>query len=340
MPEKQPGLFHFMNRLLTTIGMLFSFTLLDVSSLPAQTNSAPLAPARLPGHGLKQHDFFYAGEGKQEQMFIVRGGKLAQSYLYNGRGEISDATLMGNGDIFFAHQFGVTEITADRRVVWNFDAPTNTEIHTAQPIGTNHVWFIENGDPAKLVVMEKSSGAVEREFVLPVGNPRGTHGQFRHARLTDAGTLLVAHMDLGRVCEYDTTGKELWGIKVPGIWSVAPLKNGNILTAGHQGVAEINRKGDVVWKWVPSDTPAYRMANVQQATRLPNGNTLINNWYSEWSRQPDPTNAPVQAIEITPRKKVVWALRSWSDPNIGPSTTIQLLDKKSVPENVRFGEFK
>ena len=201
------------------------------------------------------------------------------------------------------------------------------------------MWFIENGNPAKLVVMEKATGKVEREFVLPVGNPKSIHGQFRHARLTDAGTLLVAHMDLGRVCEYDTTGKELWSIKVPGIWSVAPLKNGNILTAGGRGVSELNRKGETVWKWTPQDTPAYRMANVQQATRLPNGNTLINNWFNEWSGKLDSNNAPVQAIEITPRKKVVWALRSWSNPDLGPSTTIQLLDKKSVPENVRFGDF-
>jgi hypothetical protein len=329
-----------MKRFIFTSGLLFAVALSGVPGVRAQTNTAPPAPARLPGRGLKQHDFFYAGEGKLEQMFIVRGGKVAESYLYNGRGEISDATLMANGDILFAHQFGVTEISADRRVVWNYDAPTNTEIHTAQPIGINRVWFIENGDPAKLVVMEKATGTVEREFVLPVGNPKGTHGQFRHARLTDAGTLLVAHMDLGRVCEYDATGKELWSIKVPGIWSVAPLKNGNILTAGRQGVAELNRKGDVVWKWVPADTPAYRMSSVQQATRLPNGNTLINNWFNEWSGKVDPTNAPVQAIEITHRKKVVWALRSWSDPDLGPSTTIQVLDKKSVPENVRFGEFK
>ena len=115
-----------MNRFLITTGLLFAVTLLDAPIVRAQTNTTPLAPARLPGHGLKQHDFFYAGEGKQERLFIVRGGKLAQSYLYNGRGEISDATLMSDGDILFAHQFGVTEISADRQVVWNYDAPTNT----------------------------------------------------------------------------------------------------------------------------------------------------------------------------------------------------------------------
>ena len=31
-------------------------------------------PATLPGKGLAQHDFFYAGEQKQHQMFIIRKG--------------------------------------------------------------------------------------------------------------------------------------------------------------------------------------------------------------------------------------------------------------------------
>lgn len=41
----------------------------------AQTN----APAVLPGKGLAQHDFFYAGEAKAERMSIVRGGQVVWS---------------------------------------------------------------------------------------------------------------------------------------------------------------------------------------------------------------------------------------------------------------------
>ena len=171
----------------------------------AQTTNAN-APAVLPGNGLAQHDFFYAGEAKIERMLIVRHGDIVWDYTHLGRGEISDAVLEPNGNILFAHQFGVTEISADKKVLWNFDAPTNTEIHTAMPFGTNRVWFIQNGAPAKFVVMNKTSGAVEREFVLPVKNPRSIHGHFRHARMTDAGTLLVAHMDLGKAAEYDLDG--------------------------------------------------------------------------------------------------------------------------------------
>jgi hypothetical protein len=234
-----------------------------------------------------------------------------------------------NGNVLFAHQFGVTEIDANKKVLWNYDAPAGTEIHTAQPFGSNSVCFVQNGDPAKFIVMNKESMKVEREFVLPVKNPKGVHGQFRHARLTVAGTVLVAHMDLGKAVEYDLDGKELWSKEVPGVWSATPLPSGNVLVVSNRGfVRELNRKGETVWEWTPSDAPEYQIRNLQLATLLPNGNRLINNWFNQWSGKLDSTNQPVQAIEVTADKKIVWALRSWEPPaDLGPATTIQILDR-------------
>ena len=173
---------------------------------PAPT--PPTAPAVLPGRGLAQHDFFYAGEAKDRHMVIVRRGKIVWTFDDPaGRGEISDATLLSNGSVLLAHQYAVELIAPDKTVLWHFDAPPGFEIHTALPIGTNHVLFIQNGDPPTVHVVNLRTGATETQFTLPVGNPRSTHGQFRHARLTDDGTLMVAHMDMGRVSEYDATGK-------------------------------------------------------------------------------------------------------------------------------------
>jgi len=298
------------------------------------------APATLPGKGLALHDFFYAGESKTERMFIVRGGKITWSYTHPAKGEISDAVLLSNGNVLFAHQDGVTEINANKQVVWNHNAPPNTEIHTAQPIGLDRVLFVQNGDPAKLFVINKITSKTECEFILPVKNPKNIHGHFRHARLTEGGTILIAHMDLRKVCEYDATGKELWSIDTPsGIWSATPLKNGNFLLTGGGSVREVNRAKDTVWQWTPADTPEYKMTSLQIATRLPNGNTVINNWFNEWSGKIDPANPPLQAIEVTPEKKVVWALRSWNTPvDLGSATTIQLLDDPSIPENTHLGD--
>lgn len=302
----------------------------------AQTNSAPAAPADLPGKGLAQHDFFYAGEGDQENMYLVRDGKLVWSYEdTNTLGEISDATRLSNGNILFAHQHGVTEITPDKKVVWNYNPPEHFEVHTAQPIGNDRVLFIQNGNPATLNVVNIRTGETNLSLLLPVKNPAGVHGQFRRARLTPEGTVLVAHLDFGKISEYDTNGRELWSYSIPNPWMAVELTNGNILvTREHNFVREINRNGDTIWEFKPSDLPEIKIASMQTACRLANGNTLINNWRTKGD------GTGVQAFEITPDKKLVWALRSWSDPDLGPATTIQLLDEPGAPEDESFGPFK
>jgi len=323
-----------------TLTLIAAFALsLAVSHGQEAVTNKPAAA--LPGKGLAQHDFFYAGEAKTRDMYIVRGGKVVWSYNDTaGRGEISDAQLLSNGNVLFAHQFGVTLITPDKKVLWNYDAPPKCETHTAQMIGTNHVIFIQNGPSPKLFVANISSGQMEKEIPLSAGNTNSTHAQFRHARLTDAGTYLVAHMDMGKIVEYDENGQALWSVSVPRVWGATRLKNGNTLSGGGGLVREINPAGETVWEFTTDDMPDYKFNSIQLATHLPNGNTLINDWANQWNGPIDPATAPVQAIEVTPDKKIVWALRSWINPDLGPSTTIQLLDEPGAPEAVHFGSIK
>ena len=303
------------------------------------------APAVLPGNGLAQHDFVYSGESHDRKIFIVRGGKIVWNYDDPaGKGEISDMVMLSNGNILFAHQFGVTEITPEKKVVWNYEPPAGHEIHTAVPIGKERVLYIMNGDPgAVLRVVNTTTGAIEKELPLAVKQPVSVHGQFRHARLTAAGTLMVAHMDLGKVVEYDSNGKELWSFPGPSVWSADPLANGNVLITDRIGVREVTRRGDTVWSWTPADAPGYKFASLQEARRLANGDTVINNWVNEWTNNADNAPGSVQAIEVNPSKQIVWALREWTPPNaLGPATSIQFLDQPGTPaaEDVHFGEIR
>jgi len=280
---------------------------------------------------LGRHTFFYAGEAQQERMFIVRGGHIAWSLDFPAKGEISDAELLPGGHILFAHQHAVTEIDLKGHVLWNHDAPQGTEIHTAQPYGKNSVLFVQNGDPARVIVINIKSGAVEHQFTLPVAHPDKIHPQFRRARLTADGNLLVAHLDMGKVVEYDMTGKPAWTLDAPGVWDAEPLANGDVLVAGNTRnyVREVNRKSETVWEFTAADAPTLNITNMQTAIRLKNGNTLITQWFNEWAEKVDAANPPVQAFEVTPEKQVVWVLRSWKPPaDLGPSTTIQILDQR------------
>ncbi len=297
----------------------------------------PGAPTELPGKGLAQHDMFYAGEGNNT-MSIVKKGKIVWTYIdTNKRGEISDAVLLSNGNVLFAHQFGVTEITSDKKMVWNYNAPPNTEIHTAEPIGKNKVLYIQNGNPAKMVIVNIQSGKTVFEMEMPVKNPLSTHGQFRHVSITDAGTLLAAHMDMNKVVEYNGEGKAIWSVDVQSPWSAERLKNGNtLITSNGRFVREVNTKGETVWEFTPADLPSFKFSGLQRSSRLANGNTLINNWASKGN------GTEVQAIEVSPDKKLVWALREWTPPqDLGRSTNIQILDNpKVIPEHVHFGKIK
>jgi len=292
---------------------------------------------------LNRHDFFYAGEAKKHFMYMVKDGKIVWRYHNpDSRGEISDACLMDDGNILFAHQFGITEITADQKVAWSMDAPEGTEIHSAQPIGKEHVVYVQNGAPAKLMVMHIPTKQIKREITMESGT--NVHTQFRNISLTERGTILASHMDLGRVVEYDSQGNKLWSVDVAGAWAATLLKNGNVLVSSNRGFArEINSKGEAVWEVNLKAYPEYKVVDVQKAYRLSNGNTIVNNWFNQWSRDAvlDMNNPPVQALEFTPDKKVAWALYWWTTPDeLGPSTTIQPLNEPVVRSKMFFGEFK
>jgi hypothetical protein len=317
------------------------FARFAVAQAPAAASPA-VAPLPLPGKGLAQHDFLYAGESKNRRAFIVRNGRVVWSYDDPaGRGEISDAVLLSNGNLLLAHQYAVELISPGKKVLWKLDAPPGTEIHTAMPIGKEHVLYVQNGDPALVRVVNIRTGATRREFPVPVGNPKGVHGQFRHGRITAHGTLVLAHMDLKKVAEYDANGKELRAWPAGNPWGVTPLKNGNLLIVDRPSIREVTPQGETVATLTPNgDSATYPLPSLQQAWRLPNGNTLVNGWFNEWSGTVNRTNPPVQAVEFTPDKEIVWVLRSWDNPDLGPATTIQILDEPEAPENVSFGDIR
>lgn len=317
-------------RLLLVLTLIFTFSVLS--------SSAQSTPE--PDLSLSRHDFFYAGQSKQRRMFIVKDGQVSWSYADQlHRGEISDAVLMTDGHILVAHQYGVAEIDKDGATVWQYAAPEGTEIHTAQPIGQTQVVFVQNGNPAKCVVMEVPQCRVIREFELPTSEKGSVHGQFRNARLSSRGTYLVANMSLGCIHEYTSDGREVdrWSGMLP--WSVQEIpKTGNLLITGRKGlIQEINRQGHTVWQL---DVTQYGVTQPQKTVRLKDGGHVINNWYNEWNKEPmDTAHAPVQAIEVDKDGRMTWQLKAWRNPDLGPSTTIQMLAEAVDRNRLFFGEY-
>jgi len=299
------------------------------------------APKEAPDTSIQRHSFLYAGEWDSrkamQSMFIVKQGKVVWSYSIpmrlegGGIQEFDDATLLPDGNVLFSRMSGAGMVSPEGKLVWDYPAPAGTEVHSIQSLGGSRVLIMRNGNPAKALILDTAKNAVLKE--IPIPTPiTGTHGQFRHIRMSAANTLLVPHLGEGKVVEYDLEGKVLWSVPAKSPWSAVRLKNGNTLIAGDWSryVREVNAKGETVWELTQKDVPEIPLGNLQTANRLANGNTVICSWCAGDNNH-ETWKTTVQVFEVTPSKQVVWKLSSWENPDLGPSTSIQLLDGPGVP---------
>jgi len=299
---------------------------------PEETEVAPRkwdqpVPPGLPGKGMAEHPMLYVGEG-YNRILLVNKGKIAWTYSTGAGWEYDDIWMLSNGNVLFTRMQYVAEVTPDKQIVWRYDAPAGTEIHTAQPIGLDKVMFVLNGLPPKLMVVNIRTHKVEVEHDLPapsLTDPKSVHGQFRRARYTAQGTYLISFLTMNQVVEYDKYFNEVWKYEVRSPWAAVRLRNGNTLITDENDLItrEVNPQKETVWELKPDDLPAeFRYINTQSATRLANGNTII------CSRGGDGKGP--QLVEVTRDKKVVWVLRDWA--NFGPATAVQILDDPGIPE--------
>jgi hypothetical protein len=236
--------------------------------------------------------------------------------------------MMSNGNILFTRMQYIAIVTPNKEVVWRYDAPDGTEIHGCQPIGSEKVLFVQNGQPPRLFVVNIKTKTIEVEHNLPVDtlvDKKYIHAQFRRIRFTAQGTYLVPFLELGRVVEYDKNFSEIWRYDIKTPWAAIRLKNGNTLITDEADklTREVNQKKETIWELRQADLPEkYRFINTQCCTRLANGNTII---CSRGNNGQGP-----QLVEVTKDKKVVWVLWDWK--NLGPASGVQILNDPGVPE--------
>ncbi len=295
-------------------------------------------------NGLSRHSFLMTGEWDhrrpEQLLYLVRGGRLVWWHAIanddaNGQGvELGDASLFSNGHILFAHKTGASEITPDKRIVWTIAAAKGAEIHTLQPLPRGRVMVMENGSPARLMIIDRATGRLEKQLILPVPNPDKPHIQFRRVRRTPAGTWLAGHLDDHKVVEYDDGGKAIWTFPVDRPWGVDRLKNGNTLVSCYDGkatqVIEVTPSGETVWRFSQADTDE-RCFQFQGVKRLANGNTVVCNWCAGALKDTSQWKGTVQVFEVAPDKRVLWTLRAWDGVDLGTGSSIQLLDQAGGP---------
>ncbi|MVM30886.1 hypothetical protein GO755_12665 [Spirosoma sp. HMF4905] len=284
------------------------------------------------GGQLGRHNFIYIGENHR-RICLVIDGKLAWHYDTENDWEDDEIWLLSNGNILHAHMKYIEEITPKKEIVWRYDSPKGTEIHTCQPIGVDKVLFLQNqSDVAIVKLYNKVTGKYEIEKELKELG-KGPHGQCRRFRMTSKGTYVAGTLGSHTFYEYDKNFNLIWTHDPGSMWGGVPLKNGNYLFQRENAMTsvEINRAGEIVWQVSIADIQdqlnklapsAGKITATQTCERLSNGNTVLFTRFCD-------ANLP-QAIEVTPDKKVVWILQDWK--HLGDSVSAQFLDEPGYPE--------
>jgi len=241
-------------------------------------------------------------------------------------GACQDAWLLPNNHVLLSGGNQVREITADHKVVWQYEAPKETpvEIHNCQPLPGGAA-LIGEGGSCRLLELD-NKGKITKEIRLALGG--NAHSHMRQVRKTTKGTYLVTAAGENNIREYDAQGKELrvllgkdieaQGVKWPIVHSAELLTNGNLLIGGAYGapVIEVDKADKIVWKLTAEEIPETGFAYSAGCLRLPNGNTVVAAYTSKF---------PI--FEVTPAKKVVW---KFQNPAVGNPTHVKIL----VPADV------
>src|SRR5258708_4845700 len=169
----------------------------------------------------------------------------------------------------------------------------------------------------------------------PLQGSGAVHGMFRHVRMLANGNLLIPYMAAGKVVEYTQQMQVVWEYDQAGSspWAAVRLKNGNTLISGNAGgwVEEVNPAKQIVWNFSRTNSP-FPLYTMQNTFLLTNGNTIINNWCPGGITNTAQWPTCIQVAEVTPTFSVVWKVQSWTNPNLGPGSSTQLLDQPGIPE--------
>ena len=278
----------------------------------------PAGVKQPPAPKMVTHAYLFSDIGAKRVFKMSAAGEIVWEYPAD---QCTDVWLLKNGNVlmsFTGKTRGAREVTPDKKVVWEYITPS--EVWACQRLANGNT-LIGEGSARRLIEVDPK-GKIVKSIPIPSGGNR--HMGMRHARKTAAGTYLVGLLADKAVREYDAKGKMIREIKVPDMaYSMVRLAGGNTVIGYRGGVIEVDPKGKVVWHLTQKDLPDITLYWICCIQRLPNGHTVVNNWFMHKRRPND-----VPFFEVTPDKKVVWQAvmhKRMFDP-----TAIQILDVKDI----------
>ena len=265
-----------------------------------------------------RHAFLCSDIGAQRVFKISAAGEIEWEYPAD---QCTDAWLLDNGNVlmsFTGKKRGAREVTPDKKVIWEYY--TESEVWGCQRLSNGNTLVAEC--TAKRLIEVNAEGEIVK--IVAVTSAGNQHMGMRNARKSAHGNYLASLLDDKAVREYDSSGRMIREIKVPDMaFSVIRLDNGNTLIGYRGGVIEVDPNDKVVWHLTQKDVPDIKFYWICNIQRLPNGNTVVGNWFIH-KRRTDST----PFFEVTPDKKVVW--RAAMHERMFDPAAIQILDVKDT----------
>jgi len=180
---------------------------------------------------------------------------------------------LANGNILTTSDRAVYEVTLDKRAVWSFTRDDH-EIFGAVRVGD---MTVVADCTAGEVLFVDATGVVQDRFA--VTSTATGHATMRNLTLTPQNTFLIAHLGDHVVREYAPDGTVLESFAVSGqAYRAERLANGNTLVGHELGITEFASSG-VMFNVVAADIPAMGLSFGTCAHRMPDGNTVMGNWF-------------------------------------------------------------
>lgn len=271
--------------------------------------------------------------GKIEGQILTAGSRRVLLLSSEGKilwqqpsGLTHDTWLLPNGNILFADEATVTEVTPDHQVAWQYKCAPNKGggAFTCQRLENGNTMVGENStgkilevDPAGKVVFELKTEP------FSVGN----HHNMRMARKLKNGNYLVCHSGAGLVKEYTPKGEVVWQVKMdPVAFSAVRTPQNTTVVGNINRVVEFDAQGKVIWECKVSDIPGVTMRNITGIQLIPNGNIAVG-LYAAYDKT---TKDGVGLAEITRDKKLVWSYANPTGPD-GTMMPIEMLTPEGKP---------
>lgn len=235
---------------------------------------------------------------------------------------VSDGWILPGGNILYAANCYVREITPDKKTVWEYRIEYPAEVKSCVPLATGNVAITHSGEQA-ILELERGTGKVLHRISVPA---EGTeHTRYNLLRVTPQGTYLIALRTENRFAEIDRSGKELRSFKVVSLPVVATRQaDGSTLCSARIEVTRYSSAGEKVWSYTRPEAAAdFPLIIAAGTSVLPDGRIAVVN--SDW-HYPVRDQNRVQLFVVDADKRISWTLpssafdawkKSWTEKKTG-----------------------